>query len=162
METKITPSLWFDDNAEEAAAFYCSVFPNSRIVSRAYYTEGSPGEPGTVMVVEWELDGNRFTGINGGKQDWAFSEATSFQVNCDDQAEIDHYWEKLGDGGEHGPCGWLKDRFGLSWQITPKGIDEWLGDPDDPGAARAMKAMLGMSRIDIAALQAARAGEQGG
>jgi predicted 3-demethylubiquinone-9 3-methyltransferase (glyoxalase superfamily) len=106
--------------AEEAAGFYISVFENSRIVSVAHYPEGSPGAAGTVMVVEFELDGQRFVGINGGPQ-FTFDEAVSFQINCETQDEIDYYWERLSEGGEEGPCGWLKDRYGLSWQVTPTG-----------------------------------------
>ncbi|HEX8743081.1 MAG TPA: VOC family protein [Thermoleophilaceae bacterium] len=157
MQQKITPNLWFDDEAEQAAEFYCSVFENSRIVSKAHYTEDSPGETGTVMVVEWELDGQRFVGINGGPQ-FKFSEAVSFQITCEDQDEIDYYWEKLTDGGEEGPCGWLKDRYGLSWQVTPKGMTELFDDPDKEKANRAMKAMLGMRKLDVAALRAAAEG----
>jgi predicted 3-demethylubiquinone-9 3-methyltransferase (glyoxalase superfamily) len=155
---KITPNLWFDGNAEEAAAFYVSVFPNSRVVSTALYPEDSPGPAGTVMTVAFELDGQRFVGINGGPQ-FPFSEAVSFQVDCADQAEVDRYWELLGDGGEPGPCGWLKDRFGLSWQVVPTGMDELFEDPDPSRAQRAMTAMLGMSKIDVAALQRAADGE---
>jgi predicted 3-demethylubiquinone-9 3-methyltransferase (glyoxalase superfamily) len=157
MQQKIVPNLWFDGNAEEAAAFYCSIFPDSRVVSSAKYPEGSPGTPGETMVVEWELDGQRFVGINGGPQ-FAFSEAVSFQIACEDQDEIDFYWERLGEGGEEGPCGWLKDRYGLSWQVTPKGMDDVFSDPDKGRAERAMQAMLGMKKLDIAALQAAADG----
>ena len=157
MQQRITTNLWFDGQAEEAAEFYCSIFDNSRIVSKAHYTESSPGEPGTVMVVEWELDGQRFVGINGGSQ-FKFSEAISLQINCETQDEIDYYWEKLTDGGEEGPCGWLKDRYGLSWQVTPKGMDQVFSG-DDPGRAdRAMKAMLQMRKLDIAALREAADG----
>jgi predicted 3-demethylubiquinone-9 3-methyltransferase (glyoxalase superfamily) len=153
----IIPNLWFDTQAEEAAEFYCSVFPNSRIVTKAHYTEAGPREAGTVMTVEWELDGQRFVGINGGPQ-FTFSEAVSFQVTCGDQEELDHYWSRLSEGGEEGPCGWLKDRFGLSWQVVPDGMDELFSDPDPERARRAMEAMLKMRKIDIAALQAAADG----
>lgn len=117
----------------------------------------SPGETGTVMVVEWELDGQRFVGINGGPL-FKFSEAISLQVNCEDQDEIDYYWDKLSEGGEEGPCGWLKDRYGLSWQVTPVGMDELFSDPDPERANRAMKAMLEMKKLDVAALKAAADG----
>src|SRR5688500_15807725 len=111
MPQKIVTTLWFDTEAEEAAEFYCSIFPNSRIVSRSHYTEGAPREAGMVMTVDWELDGQRFTGINGGP-DFKFNEAISLLINCADQAEVDHYWEKLTDGGEEVQCGWLRDRYG--------------------------------------------------
>ena len=156
MEQKITPNLWFDwGQAEEAAEYDCSIFENSRIISKADYTEDSPGETGTVMVVEWEIRGQRFVGINGGPE-FKFSEAVSFQINCDDQAEIDYFWDRFtADGGEEGPCGWCKDRYGVSWQVVPKGMDEMFSDPDPDRANRAMKAMLQMRKIDLAALQAA-------
>src|SRR5919202_107511 len=118
MPRKITPNLWFDTQAEEAAEFYISVFPNSRIVKVMHYTEAGPRPAGTVMTVEFELDGQRFVGINGGPQ-FEFSEAVSLQVMCETQEEIDYYWERLTEGGEEGPCGWCKDRYGVSWQVTP-------------------------------------------
>ncbi len=118
MEQKIVPNLWFDTEAEEAAEFYCSVFEDSRIVSVTRYTEAGPREAGMVMTVEFELDGQRFVGINGGPE-FTFDEAVSFEINCDDQAEVDYYWERLTEGGEEGQCGWLKDRYGLSWQVVP-------------------------------------------
>src|SRR5215208_2202066 len=154
MEHRIISNLWFDTEAEEAADFYCSVFKNSRIVSVARYTDSAPRETGMVMVVEFELDGERFVGINGGPQ-FKFSEAISFQINCDDQQAIDYYWEKLTDGGEEGPCGWCRDKFGLSWQVTPAGIDDLFSDADPARADRAMQAMFEMKKLDIAALQAA-------
>ena len=158
MSTKIIPNLWFDGQAEEAAEFYVSVFgERSRILLKTHYPENSPGPAGEVMTVEWELDGQRFVGINGGPE-FTFSEAVSFMVECKDQAEIDFYWEKLGDGGEEGPCGWLKDRFGLSWQVVPEGMDEVFADPDKSKAERAMQAMLQMKKIDVAALKAAADG----
>ena len=157
MPMKITPNLWFDTQAEEAAGFYTSVFKNSRIVSVARYPEGGPGPAGTVMTVEWELDGQRFVGINGGPQ-FTFDEAVSFQIDCADQEEIDYYWAALSDGGEEGPCGWLKDRFGLSWQVVPRGMDELFSDPDPAKAQRAMQAMLLMNKLDIAALRSAAEG----
>ena len=157
MPQKIVPNLWFDGNAEEAAAHYCSIFPNSRVLSVAHYPENSPGPAGTVMTVEWELDGERFVGINGGPQ-FTFSEAVSFMVECEDQAEIDSYWEKLGEGGEEGPCGWLRDKYGLSWQVVPKGMDEVFSHADPKRAERAMGAMLQMKKLDVTALREAADG----
>ncbi len=157
MTQRITPNLWFDTQAEEAAHFYCSIFKDSRIVSVAHYPEGAPGPAGSVMTVEWELDGQRFVGINGGPQ-FRFDEAVSFAITCADQDEVDYYWEKLTEGGEEGPCGWLKDRYGLSWQVVPTGMDELFADPDPTRAERAMRAMFGMRKLDIAALRAAADG----
>jgi predicted 3-demethylubiquinone-9 3-methyltransferase (glyoxalase superfamily) len=157
MPQRITPNLWFDNQAEEAAEHYVSIFPNSRIVHVARYPEGAPGPAGNVMVVEFELDGERVVAINGGPQ-FTFSEAVSLQVSCDSQEEVDYYWERLSDGGEEGPCGWLKDRYGLSWQVTPRGMDEVFSDPDPKRAERAMQAMLGMKKLDIAELQRAADG----
>ena len=157
MQQRITPNLWFDTEAREAADFYTSVFKNSRIVNVAHYTEAGPRPAGTVMTVEFELDGQRFVGINGGPQ-FKFDEAVSFQINCEDQDEVDYYWEKLAEGGQEGPCGWLKDRFGLSWQVVPTGIEELFSDPDPERARRAMEAMLKMSKLDIAALREAADG----
>jgi predicted 3-demethylubiquinone-9 3-methyltransferase (glyoxalase superfamily) len=157
MRQTITPNLWFDTEALEAAEYYCSIFENSRIVATTHYTEAGPREAGTVMTVEWELNGNRFIGINGGPQ-FRFDEAVSFEIECDDQAEIDHFWERLSDGGEEGPCGWVKDRYGLSWQVVPTGMVELFTDPDKEKARRAMEAMLQMRKLDIAALEAAAAG----
>src|SRR5436190_12739857 len=154
---KLTPNLWFDTEAEEAAEFYTSIFKNSRIVSKAHYTEAGPRPAGTVMTVEWELDGQRFVGINGGPQ-FKFDEAISFQISCKDQEEVDYYWDRLTEGGEEGPCGWLKDRFGLSWQVVPTGMAELLGDPDTERATRAMKAMLQMKKLDLDALREAADG----
>jgi predicted 3-demethylubiquinone-9 3-methyltransferase (glyoxalase superfamily) len=154
---KIVPNLWFDMQAEEAAEFYCSVFPNARILHVSHYTEAGPGEAGTVMEVEFELDGQRFMGINGGPQ-FTFDEAVSFLVECEDQAEIDAYWEQLSAGGEEGPCGWLKDRYGLSWQVAPKGMGDFFAEADPDSARRATEAMLQMRKIDMAALAAAAAG----
>jgi predicted 3-demethylubiquinone-9 3-methyltransferase (glyoxalase superfamily) len=151
---KITPNLWFDTEAEEAAAFYTSVFPSSRVLSKTHYTESGPRETGMVMTVEFELDGQRFVGINGGPN-FKFDEAVSFEIECQDQEEIDYYWERLSEGGQEGPCGWLKDRFGLSWQVVPTGIDEVFADADPQKADRAMAAMLQMGKIDVAALRAA-------
>jgi predicted 3-demethylubiquinone-9 3-methyltransferase (glyoxalase superfamily) len=158
MSDRITPNLWFDTEAEEAAAFYCSIFKNSRIVFVAHYTEAGPREAGTVMTVEWELDGQRFVGINGGPE-FTFSEAISFQVNCADQAEVDYYWDALTrEGGEEGPCGWCKDKYGVSWQVVPAGFEEMFSHPDKQRATRAMTAMFGMKKLDLAALQAAADG----
>jgi predicted 3-demethylubiquinone-9 3-methyltransferase (glyoxalase superfamily) len=157
MQHKIVPNLWFDTEAEEAAQFYVSVFQNSRIVNVTRFTESGPRETGMVMTVDFELDGERFTGINGGPG-FKFSEAVSLLINCEDQDEVDYFWEKLSEGGEDGPCGWLKDRYGLSWQVVPSGMDELFADADPARADRAMKAMLGMRKLDIAALQAAADG----
>ena len=157
MPEKIIPNLWFDTEAEEAADFYATVFPNSRVVMKTHYPEGAPREAGMVMTVEFELDGQRFVGINGGPQ-FSFDEAVSFQVTCESQEELDYYWERLSEGGQEGPCGWLKDRFGLSWQVVPKGMDEVFADPDPERARRAMQAMLKMAKIDIAELRRAADG----
>jgi predicted 3-demethylubiquinone-9 3-methyltransferase (glyoxalase superfamily) len=158
MPQKIIPNLWFDTQAEDAAQFYCSVFKNSRVLSKSHYTEAGPREAGTVMTVEWELDGQRFVGINGGPE-FTFNEAVSFQIDCADQAEVDYYWDQLtADGGEEGQCGWLKDKFGVSWQVVPAGLDELFTDPDPERAKRAMQAMFGMKKLDAAALRAAAEG----
>jgi predicted 3-demethylubiquinone-9 3-methyltransferase (glyoxalase superfamily) len=157
MQQRIVTNLWFDTEAEDAAEFYTSVFKQSRIVSKAHYPEGAPREAGMVMTVEFELDGQRFVGINGGPE-FKFDEAISLQITCEDQAEVDYYWKRLTDGGEEGPCGWLKDRYGLSWQVVPTGMDELFADPDKSKAERAMKAMLEMKKIDIAELQRAAEG----
>ncbi|HVE98503.1 MAG TPA: VOC family protein [Mycobacteriales bacterium] len=156
---RIVPNLWFDTEAEEAAAFYVSIFKNSRIVSVAHYTEAGPRPAGTVMVVEFELDGQRFVGINGGPQ-FTFDEAISLQVSCETQDEIDYYWERLtADGGSEVQCGWLKDRFGVAWQVTPTGMDELFADPDKTRAERAMRAMFDMKKLDIEALRRAADGD---
>ncbi len=157
MQQKIVPNLWFDLEAEEAAQYYISVFRNSRIVNVTHYTENAPRPAGTVMTVEFELDGQRFVGINGGPQ-FKFDEAVSFQINCKDQEEVDYYWDKLTEGGEEGPCGWLKDRYGLSWQVVPEGMEELFSDPDPNRAQRAMEAMLKMKKLDVAALRGAADG----
>jgi predicted 3-demethylubiquinone-9 3-methyltransferase (glyoxalase superfamily) len=153
---KLTPFLWFDTEAEEAAKHYTSVFPNSRITEVTRYGSAGPREAGTVMTVAFELDGQPFVGLNGGP-DFSFSEAVSFQVDCETQEEVDEYWSKLSEGGEEGPCGWLKDRFGLSWQIVPKRLMELLTDPDHERAQRAMAAMLKMGKIQIDELEQAAA-----
>jgi predicted 3-demethylubiquinone-9 3-methyltransferase (glyoxalase superfamily) len=150
----IVPNLWFDTQAEEAAEFYCSVFPQSKIVNISHYGEAGPREAGTVLSVEFELDGQRFIAINGGPE-FTFDEAISFLIECADQAEVDYYWKVLTDEGEEGPCGWLKDRFGLSWQVAPRDLARLLNDPDEGRAQRVMRAMLQMKKIDVAELYAA-------
>jgi predicted 3-demethylubiquinone-9 3-methyltransferase (glyoxalase superfamily) len=155
----ITPFLWFDKEAEEAANFYVSVFPNSKIGSVARYGEAGPGEAATVMTVEFELDGQRFLALNGGPQ-YKFTEAVSFVINCETQDEVDDYWEKLSEGGEQGPCGWLKDRYGLSWQVVPTVLPELLTDPDPQKAQRVMTAMLQMRKLEIETLRRAYAGDE--
>ena len=157
MQQKIVPNLWFDTEAEEAAEFYTSVFDNARIVNVTHYTESAPREAGMVMTVEFELDGQRFVGINGGPE-FKFDEAISFAIECETQEEIDYFWAKLTEGGEESVCGWLKDRFGVSWQVVPTGMDEVFADPDKERADRAMKAMLGMRKIDVEALRSAADG----
>ena len=158
MSQKIFPNLWFDGQAEEAANFYVDVFEDAKILNVGKYPEGSPGQAGSVMYVDFELNGVRFVGINGGPQ-FKFSEAISFQIDCEDQAEVDYFWDRLTDGGEEGQCGWLKDRFGLSWQVVPRGMEVVFNDPDPEKAQRAMAAMMKMSKIDVAALRAAAEGE---
>jgi predicted 3-demethylubiquinone-9 3-methyltransferase (glyoxalase superfamily) len=148
----ITPSLWFDNNLEEAAEFYTSIFPNSSIETLNRYTEAGPGTPGDVVYGTFVLDGQRFLGINGGPQ-FRFSEAVSFEIRCTDQDEVDYYWDRLVDGGEESQCGWLKDRFGLSWQVVPDRLYELIEGPDPARAAAATKAMLGMRKIVIAELE---------
>src|SRR3954451_12334593 len=154
MPQKITPNLWFDTEAEAAANFYVSVFEHSRIVNLSRYNEAGPREAGTVMTVEFELDGQRFLGINGGPE-FTFDDAVSFEIECETQEEIDYYWDRLTDGGSEGPCGWCKDRFGLSCRVAPAGMAELFADPDAGRAERAMTAMLCMKKLDIAALKAA-------
>src|SRR6476660_1243261 len=149
---RIVPNLWFDTQSEEAAAFYTSVFPNSRIVNTTYYTESVPSRVGTVLTVEFELDGQPYIALNGGPE-FTFNEAVSLQIECADQDEIDYYWSRLADGGEEGQCGWLKDRYGVSWQVAPAGMAEYLADPER--ADRSMKAIFTMRKIDMAALQRA-------
>ncbi len=151
---KITPFLWFDDQAEEAANFYVSIFKNSKIVNIVRYGEAGPGPAGTIMTVAFELNGQEFTALNGGPE-FKFTEAISFFVNCESQQEVDELWEKLSEGGEEGPCGWLKDKYGLSWQIVPTVLGEMLNDPDPAKAQRVTKAMLQMQKIDIAELKQA-------
>jgi predicted 3-demethylubiquinone-9 3-methyltransferase (glyoxalase superfamily) len=157
MTQRIIPNLWFDTEVEEAADFYVSVFASSRIVNVTRYTEAGPRPAGMVMTVEFELDGQRFVGINGGPE-FTFDEAVSLQVTCETQEEIDYYWERLSEGGEEGRCGWLKDRYGLSWQVVTTGMEELLADPDPQRAERAMRALLGMGKLDLAALRRAADG----
>lgn len=150
---KITNCLWFDTQAEEAVRFYTSIFKNSKILETARYTEAGPGQPGSVMTIRFQIEGQEFLALNGGP-DFKFNEAVSFIVNCQDQAEVDYYWSKLtADGGEEVQCGWLKDKFGVSWQITPTILPELIRDPRV--ANNVIKAMLKMVKLDIAALQAA-------
>jgi predicted 3-demethylubiquinone-9 3-methyltransferase (glyoxalase superfamily) len=151
---EITPCLWFDTEGEEAASFYTSVFPNSRIVDVTRYGAAGPRPEGTVMTVSFELDGRKFVALNGGPN-YTFSEAISFQVSCQDQEEVDAFWSKLSEGGEEGPCGWLKDRYGVSWQIVPTALPELLADPDPERSQRVMRAMLEMKKIEIDALEKA-------
>jgi predicted 3-demethylubiquinone-9 3-methyltransferase (glyoxalase superfamily) len=154
---KITPFLWFDNQAEEAAQFYTSIFKNSKILNVSRYGDAGPGPKGAVMVVNFQLEGQQFTALNGGPL-FKFSEAFSFVVNCENQQEIDHYWTKLtANGGQESQCGWLKDKFGLSWQIVPTALMRYLGDPNPKKAKAAMDAMLKMKKIVIADLEKARA-----
>jgi len=156
--SKISPFLWFDTQAEEAAEFYVSVFKNSEILGVSRYGEGAPRPAGSAISVTFLLDGLEFQALNGGPE-FNFTEAVSFFVSAATQAEIDNLWEKLTDGGEPGRCGWLKDKFGLSWQIVPPVLGELLGDPDPVKSSRVMQAMLGMGKLDIAGLRAAHAAE---
>jgi len=157
--SSITPCLWFNGQAEEAARFYAAVFPDSRVDKVSHAAADTPsGSKGDVLTVEFTLRGQRFVGLNGGPE-FTFDEAISFVIDCQDQAEVDRYWTALVEGGgEHGPCGWLKDRFGLSWQVVPRRFYELVEGPDRAGAQRAMDAMLKMSKLDVAALEAAYAG----
>jgi len=157
---KITTYLWFDDDAEEAMKFYTSLFKNSKILSTSRYPEGSPGKPGTLMTGSFQLDGQEFMALNGGPQ-FPFTEAISLLVNCENQQEVDELWAKLiADGGQESQCGWLKDKFGVSWQIIPKQLGEMIGDKDPAKSKRAVDAMLKMKKIDIKALERARDGRQ--
>jgi predicted 3-demethylubiquinone-9 3-methyltransferase (glyoxalase superfamily) len=151
---KQTPCLWFDGQAEQAAQHYTAIFPNSGILGVTHYGPDTPGTEGAVMTVDFGLDGQQYVGLNGGPQ-FPFSEAISFQIHCADQAEVDHYWTRLSEGGEQGPCGWLKDRFGVSWQVVPTRLLELIADPDAGRAHRAMQAMLAMKKLDIAELERA-------
>jgi predicted 3-demethylubiquinone-9 3-methyltransferase (glyoxalase superfamily) len=158
MSKGFTTCLWFDGQAEEAADHYASIFEDSKIGRVGRYSEAGPGPAGSVMAVEFELNGQKFVGLNGGP-DFKFNEAISFQIFCRDQDEVDYYWDKLTEGGEEGPCGWLKDKFGVSWQVIPEGLIEMLGDSDPEKARRATEAMLAMKKLDIAEIKKAHAGE---
>jgi predicted 3-demethylubiquinone-9 3-methyltransferase (glyoxalase superfamily) len=153
----ITPCLWFDTAGEEAAKLYTSVFPSSKILTVSHYGEAGPRAAGTVMTVEFELDGQKFTALNGGP-DFTFTEAISFQVMCETQEEVDHYWSGLSAGGEEGPCGWLRDRFGVSWQIVPTALPRLIGNGNSAQSQRVMEAMFKMKKLDIAELERAAAG----
>jgi predicted 3-demethylubiquinone-9 3-methyltransferase (glyoxalase superfamily) len=154
-----TTCLWFDGQAEEAAHYYVSVFKNSRIGRVSHYTEGAMQPAGTVLTVEFTVNGHKFVALNGGPQ-FKFTEAISFQMFCQNQEEIDYYWTKLTEGGgEPGPCGWLKDRYGLSWQVVPERLDDMISDPDTAKSSRTMQALMSMGKLDIAALEKAYAGE---
>jgi predicted 3-demethylubiquinone-9 3-methyltransferase (glyoxalase superfamily) len=154
----LTTCLWFDGQAEEAANHYVSIFKRSKLGRIGHYTEAGPGPAGSVLAVEFELNGQKFVGLNGGPQ-FTFNEAISLQLYCDDQDEVDYYWSKLSEGGEEGVCGWLKDRYGVSWQVIPAGLIEMLGDADPEKAKRTTEAMLAMTKLDFAGLQQAYAGE---
>lgn len=154
---KIVPFLWFDTEAEEAARFYVSLFPNSKIGKIARYGSGGPGPAGSVMTIQFELDGQAFVGLNGGPM-YKFSPAVSFQIDCKDQAEVDHYWNALAAGGREVQCGWVTDRFGLSWQVVPEALPRLMTDPDPAKAQRVAAAMMKMIKLDVAKLEAAAAG----
>jgi len=154
---RISPCLWFDGQAEQAANFYVSLFPDSRIVSVVPYPEGLPGQAGSVMTVVFELNGQQYVGLNGGPH-FTFNEAVSFQIHCRDQAEVDRLWDALTEDGEEGPCGWLKDRWGLSWQVVPVRLLELIQDPDPTRAQRAAEAMMSMKKIDVATVERAAEG----
>ena len=151
---RITPNLWFDTEGKEAAEFYVSVFPNSKVTNVTYYNDAGPRPAGTVLTVDFVLDGQEYTAINGGPE-FKFDEAISLLINCADQEEVDYYWSKLTEGGEEGPCGWVKDKDGLSWQVVPEGWERMFTDADTTKVQRAMTAMFGMKKLDIAELQAA-------
>jgi len=155
----ITPNLWFDTEGEEAANHYVSIFPNSSVDKVTRYGEAGPREAGMVLTVEFTLDGTAFTAINGGPE-FTFDEAVSFLIPCKDQDEVDYYWYRLLEGGQESQCGWLKDKYGLSWQVVPTVLDELISDPDQAKAQRAMQAMLGMVKLDIAELRRAFDGQQ--
>jgi predicted 3-demethylubiquinone-9 3-methyltransferase (glyoxalase superfamily) len=156
IKQRITPFLWFDGQAEEAANFYVSIFPNSKVGSTSRYGEAGPGPKGSVMTIAFELDGLSFTALNGGPM-FKFTEAISLVVHCETQAEVDHYWDKLSAGGQQVQCGWLKDKYGLSWQIVPNALIELVQDKDPAKSRRVMAAMMQMKKIDIAGLKAAYA-----
>jgi predicted 3-demethylubiquinone-9 3-methyltransferase (glyoxalase superfamily) len=154
---KITPFLWFDNNAEDAMKFYTSIFKNSKVLTVSRYPEGSPGPAGAVMTAEFELEGQEFVALNGGPR-FKFTEAISFVVNCETQEEVDYFWERLSEGGEKSRCGWLKDKFGLWWQVVPVILAELMGDPDPEKSKRVMQSMLTMDKIEIEPLKRAHAG----
>jgi predicted 3-demethylubiquinone-9 3-methyltransferase (glyoxalase superfamily) len=154
----ISPCLWFDQNAEEAVAFYLSVFPGSRILGTTRYSEGAPAPAGSVMTIDFEINGSHFTALNGGPY-FSFSPAISFVIHCDDQAEIDYYWERLRDGGKPEPCGWIKDRFGVSWQLVPVQLMRLLEEGEQARIARMTTALLQMQKLDLAALLTAYHGD---
>jgi predicted 3-demethylubiquinone-9 3-methyltransferase (glyoxalase superfamily) len=156
-ERPLVTCLWFDTQAEEAATFYTGIFKDSKLGALHRYTEAGPGAVGSVMLVEFELNGQKFSGLNGGPL-YTFNEAVSIVVQCADQAEVDHYWDRLTDGGQEVACGWLKDRYGLFWQIVPAVFFDMIADPDSAKAARVTQAMLGMTKFDVAALERAHAG----
>jgi predicted 3-demethylubiquinone-9 3-methyltransferase (glyoxalase superfamily) len=153
-----TTMLWFDGQAEEAAHHYTSIFKNSRIGRIGRYTEAGPGPAGAVMTVEFEANGHRFVALNGGPE-FTFNESISFQIYCDDQEEVDYYWSRLSEGGQEVACGWVKDKFGVFWQVVPSALMDMISDPDSEKAARATTAMLSMTKLDLPALQKAYAGE---
>ena len=161
IKSKIVPCLWFDNQGEEAAKFYTSIFKGSKINKITHYTEAGREvhgrKPGSVMTVAFELGGQPFTALNGGPQ-FKFNEAISFQVNCETQDEIDHFWSKLSEGGQEGPCGWLKDRFGVSWQIIPSMMADLFANPDPKKSGKVMQAMLKMKKLNIAELKRAQGG----
>jgi len=154
----LTTCLWFDTQGEEAANFYLGIFRDSRLGRIGRYTEAGPGPAGSVMVVEFELNGQKFVALNGGPQ-FTFNESISFQIPCADQDEVDYYWSRLSEGGQEVACGWLKDKYGVSWQVVPTVVIDLISDPDEEKAARASKAMFSMTKLDIAAIQQAYAGE---
>jgi predicted 3-demethylubiquinone-9 3-methyltransferase (glyoxalase superfamily) len=155
---KLTPMLWFDDQAEEAVNFYLSVFPNSRILQVARYGEAGPGAAGSVMTISFELDGTEFVALNGGPEHYGFDESISFVIDCATAEDVDHYWSALTDGGEEIACGWLKDRYGLRWQVVPSQLWSLLADPDPQRAQRAMQAMMTMTKLDIDTMRRAADG----
>ncbi|HWF01783.1 MAG TPA: VOC family protein [Caulobacteraceae bacterium] len=157
---KIHPFLWFDSKAEEAMNFYVSLFPNSKVLTTQRYGAGGPGPEGSVMTADFELDGQRVTALNGGPH-YQLSPAFSLVIDCADQAEVDHYWERLLDGGRPAQCGWLTDRFGLSWQVVPRQLYETIGGPDPAGRQRAVQAMMKMVKLDVGELERAYRGEGG-
>ena len=159
MPQRITPNLWMDTEAEEAAEFYTSIFPNSKILDVQHYGSAGPRSEGMVLLVVFELDGQQFVALNGGPE-FKPNEAVSLEIRCKDQDEVDHYWDKLAaDGGEHGPCGWLKDKYGFSWQVVPEALLRLLADPDREKSQRVMAAMLKMGKIEVAELERAFQGE---